>query len=112
MKTNYKKLNDVRLTNYKTDIVVRKGFEFYVFDDINELEEWANDKEDIHEVILDERPCKIYFDIDARKDEVEYSRDILVQGIYTEIKSMLQVNFDIELEDNELIICERHREDK
>ena len=112
MKTNYKKLNDVRLTNYKTDIVVRKGFKFYVFDDINELEEWANDKEDIHEVILDERPCKIYFDIDARKDEVEYSRDILVQGIYTEIKSMLQVNFDIELEDNELIICERHREDK
>ena len=77
MKTNYKKLNDVKLSNYETDMVMRKGFEFYAFDDMDELEEWANGKEDIHEVILNDRPCKIYFDIDARKDEVEYTRDVL-----------------------------------
>ena len=56
----YKKLNDVRLTNYQNDIVIRKVYEYYVFYDKEELEEWVQDKEDIHEMILDERPCKIY----------------------------------------------------
>ena len=30
MKINYKKLNDVKLKNDKTDIVARKGYEFWV----------------------------------------------------------------------------------
>ena len=111
METKYTKLVEVKLSN-ETDIVMRKGREFYSFDDLDELEEWASDKEDIHEVILDKRPCKIYFDIDAKKGQVEDNRDILTQGICIEIKNMLLVNFNIELKDDELIICERHRQDK